>query len=98
MNMDDTDLKARLRLAQEKIARLQMEVEELLDMRDLLRELILTRPIKDDPKTKEWVDWSRNAVTLMKAKQRKDSAKKSPAVHRAEMARLWSAKTKPGPS
>jgi len=90
VTIDDTDLKQRLRLAQEKIARLEREIEDLNDLRETLRE-ILTRPIQDDPQIREWVDWSRNAVELVKAKERMQPTKKSPAVHRAELTRLWAA-------
>ena len=73
MTMEDGDLKQRLRLAQEKIIRLEQENAELLDMRDLL-------------------------MVLAKVMQHPIRPKKSPAVRRAEMARLWAAKSEQGPS
>ena len=97
MTMEDSDLKARLRLAQEKILRLEREIEDLNDLRETLRAILNSRPVQEDPTIQRWIDWSRNAVDLMRAKQR-TQPKKSPAVRRAEMARLWAAKSEPGPS
>jgi len=44
--MEDGDLRQRLRLAQEKIVRLEQENAELLDMREMLRALILVMEIR----------------------------------------------------
>jgi len=75
MTMEDSDLRQRLRLAREKIAMLQMEVEELTDMRDLLREIL--RQIE--------------GTVELRLYQRRQRQKKSPAERRAEMTRLWAA-------
>ena len=47
MTMEDSDLKQRLRLAQEKIAKQAMEIEELLDMRSLI--MVLAKEIAARP-------------------------------------------------